>query len=103
RRRHTSFSRDWSSDVCSSDLDVTDADPPVAVGDRVAFRMSYGAMLSAMTSEYVEKVPIHDVDVAPRRRMVQVVADSQAAGVLARAAERRAGQEGSRGGSALCC
>src|SRR5690606_40359479 len=22
RRRHTSFSRDWSSDVCSSDLDV---------------------------------------------------------------------------------
>ncbi len=26
-------------------MDVTDADPPVAVGDRVAFRMSYGAML----------------------------------------------------------
>src|SRR5690606_40663752 len=23
RRRHTSFSRDWSSDVCSSDLDDT--------------------------------------------------------------------------------
>src|SRR5690606_40975493 len=23
RRRHTSFSRDWSSDVCSSDLDGT--------------------------------------------------------------------------------
>src|SRR5690606_39604705 len=22
RRRHTSFSRDWSSDVCSSDLDL---------------------------------------------------------------------------------
>src|SRR5690606_40538651 len=22
RRRHTSFSRDWSSDVCSSDLDI---------------------------------------------------------------------------------
>src|SRR5690606_39315205 len=29
RRRHTRFSRDWSSDVCSSDLDwlvMTDAD-----------------------------------------------------------------------------
>src|SRR5690606_14575142 len=25
RRRHTRFSRDWSSDVCSSDLDATDA------------------------------------------------------------------------------
>src|SRR5690606_40829820 len=24
RRRHTSFSRDWSSDVCSSDLSVQD-------------------------------------------------------------------------------
>src|SRR5690606_12122883 len=23
RRRHTRFSRDWSSDVCSSDLDIT--------------------------------------------------------------------------------
>src|SRR5690606_40682571 len=23
RRRHTRFSRDWSSDVCSSDLEVT--------------------------------------------------------------------------------
>src|SRR5690606_40340485 len=23
RRRHTRFSRDWSSDVCSSDLDLT--------------------------------------------------------------------------------
>src|SRR5690606_3572369 len=28
RRRHTSFSRDWSSDVCSSDLvDFLDVDP----------------------------------------------------------------------------
>src|SRR5690606_39327856 len=26
RRRHTRFSRDWSSDVCSSDLDFTFAD-----------------------------------------------------------------------------
>src|SRR5690606_40955677 len=25
RRRHTRFSRDWSSDVCSSDLQVHDA------------------------------------------------------------------------------
>src|SRR5690625_7264918 len=28
RRRHTSWPRDWSSDVCSSDLaDLTDTDP----------------------------------------------------------------------------
>src|SRR5690606_40784602 len=30
RRRHTRFSRDWSSDVCSSDLSLVDvmANPP---------------------------------------------------------------------------
>src|SRR5690606_40751158 len=31
RRRHTRFSRDWSSDVCSSDLSA--AQPVVLVGD----------------------------------------------------------------------
>lgn len=65
-------------------LDVTDADPPVTVGGRVSFRMGYGAMLLAMTSEYVEKVPMHDVEIAPRRKMVQIVADRQAAVVLAK-------------------
>src|SRR5690606_40679793 len=34
RRRHTRFSRDWSSDVCSSDLKV------VAVGDVLALSAS---------------------------------------------------------------
>src|SRR5690606_41096702 len=42
RRRHTRFSRDWSSDVCSSDLvvvenDVVDVDelfhPPLGTGE----------------------------------------------------------------------
>lgn len=65
-------------------LDVTDADPPVVVGDRLAFRMGYGAMLLAMTSEYVEKTPIHDVEETPGRRMVQIVADADAGSVLAR-------------------
>src|SRR5438445_12325977 len=33
RRRHTSYWRDWSSDVCSSDLgdDLGDFDPAIAV------------------------------------------------------------------------
>lgn len=65
-------------------LDVTDADPPLAVGDRVSFRMGYGAMLMAMTSEYVEKIPMHDVELVSRRRMVQIVADPLAAAVLPR-------------------
>ncbi len=65
-------------------LDVADADPPPAVGDRVAFRMSYGAMLMAMTSEYVEKAPMHDVEDFSGRKMVSISAEPAAAGILAR-------------------
>lgn len=65
-------------------LDVTDAAPPVAVGDRMPFRMNYGALLAAMTSEYVEKVPLHDVEAMPRRTMVQIVAEPASSGALAR-------------------
>ncbi len=65
-------------------MDVTEADPPVAVGNRVSFRMNYGAMLSVMTSEYVEKIPMHDVETTPRGKMVQIVADPAAATVLAK-------------------
>src|SRR3712207_7809378 len=37
RRRHTRYWRDWSSDVCSSDLGVDD--PPPAVGGPLDVRM----------------------------------------------------------------
>src|SRR5690606_40144893 len=32
RRRHTRFSRDWSSDVCSSDLELRHAHPELDFG-----------------------------------------------------------------------
>ena len=41
-------------------LDVSDAVPSPRVGDKMSFQMSYGALLAAMTSEYVEKVPMYD-------------------------------------------
>src|SRR5690606_41179023 len=34
RRRHTSFSRDWSSDVCSSDLDGSIIETPITANFR---------------------------------------------------------------------
>ncbi|RVD31129.1 alanine racemase [Mesorhizobium sp. M4B.F.Ca.ET.017.02.2.1] len=67
-------------------LDVQDADPPPVVGGRLAFRMSYGAMLLAMTSEYVEKAPMHDVEDYSGRKMVSISAEPSAAGILAREA-----------------
>ncbi|MGE0210387.1 MAG: alanine racemase [Parvibaculaceae bacterium] len=42
-------------------VDLEDADPPPEVGGSLSFRLSYGALLAAMTSEYVEKRPMRDV------------------------------------------
>ncbi|MBP9675597.1 MAG: alanine/ornithine racemase family PLP-dependent enzyme [Anaerolineaceae bacterium] len=39
-------------------LDVHDVNPPLAVGDEVAFLPGYSALLAASTSSYVEKVVI---------------------------------------------
>ena len=39
-------------------LDVQDANPPLAVGDQVAFYPGYSALLAASTSKYVEKVVV---------------------------------------------
>src|SRR5690606_40720443 len=44
RRRHTRFSRDWSSDVCSSDLDFLNGTLPPQL------RPSFWALLGADTS-----------------------------------------------------
>src|SRR5215203_1251729 len=41
RRRHTRYWRDWSSDVCSSDLDAEPRDPASAAADAGLLR-SYG-------------------------------------------------------------
>src|SRR6266511_5664513 len=49
RRRHTRFSRDWSSDVCSSDL-VTVPGPPTGVvfnGNAGDFKVDAGTGLLA--------------------------------------------------------
>lgn len=63
-------------------LDLTDAKPPLQVGDRVDFRLNYGAMLAVMTSEYVEKAPMHDAEVAPPQKRAAIIATPQSAKVL---------------------
>src|SRR5690606_40241520 len=44
---HTSFSRDWSSDVCSSDLPLADLDTPIAREAAVAL-MAVGRRTAPM-------------------------------------------------------
>ncbi len=63
-------------------LDLTDAKPPLQVGDRVDFRLNYGAMLAVMTSEYVEKAPMHDAEVTPPQKRAAIIATSESAKVL---------------------
>src|SRR5690606_39949941 len=58
RRRHTSFSRDWSSDVCSSDLDEAGI-TVVALRDTPTTR-----------SRIMECIDLHSPDVRSEERRV---------------------------------
>jgi predicted amino acid racemase/arginase family enzyme len=57
-------------------LDLTETFPTPEVGSLLSFHMGYGALLAAMTSEYVEKEPM--LDQAPKASPsgVRVIADA---------------------------
>ncbi len=50
-------------------VDVTEAEN-VRLGDELAFFMNYGALLAAMTSEYVEKRPLRDRKIVSEYRCI---------------------------------
>src|SRR5207245_4932567 len=90
RRRHTRCYRDWSSDVCSSDLDL------VVIGDMLEL-----GVLSADAHEIAgrEAARAADVLVGVGGLSETIVAAAKRAGV-ARSEERRVGKEGGgRGGA----
>ncbi len=71
-------------------LDLTEADPPPEVGSLIDFRMNYGAMLAAMTSDYVEKMPMHDKPLEEKRKQARlVIADGLAHQVAGQEIEAR--------------
>jgi len=63
-------------------LDLTEADPPLAVGDTVSFRLNYGAMLAVMTSEYVEKAPMHEVPESTAEHAIAIETSSEAEAIF---------------------
>src|SRR5690606_40921156 len=92
RRRHTRFSRDWSSDVCSSDLlgysdlGLFGSEIPTPNLDALA---NAGMVLTQFYT---------NMTCSPTRAMLLSGTDSHIAG---RSEERRVGKEGrSRGGAA---
>src|SRR5690606_41066344 len=95
RRRHTSFSRDWSSDVCSADLFLQDArlleqcrNPQ---GDQVSSGVNKLVLNRAAGQAFVWHSHTVDADPSP-------VPAAEA--VWSRSEERRVGQESSAGSRA---
>src|SRR5207249_8057017 len=56
RRRHTRSKRDWSSDVCSSDLDAERHDPHVFLLDTLGLLDRRLPLLAAAGLHHVERV-----------------------------------------------
>src|SRR5690606_39521515 len=91
RRRHTSFSRDWSSDVCSSDLDYLfnnrDTDESVLQAAETAIREIVGkSKMDFVLYEGREQVA------AQATVLMQEILDRYQTGIL-RSEERRVGKE----------
>src|SRR5690606_41092247 len=93
--RHTSFSRDWSSDVCSSDLELDVAAAPVQL--EFAFALAVGRVLAAFDDRQVGL----EEAVADRAQVgevllevvMQVVEEQAADAARLRSEERRVGRE----------
>src|SRR5215471_3647613 len=70
RRRHTRSLRDWSSDVCSSDLDLENgfADAPAGVAETMRMSIEVG-LAGASVEDFTGRAddPIYDIGLAAER------------------------------------
>src|SRR5437868_8688042 len=92
RRRHTRSKRDWSSDVCSSDLRENDDAMALLRGDEA--RQLEAAAPEELMAEARERLVALTVNEAARC-LAEGVADG-------RSEERRGGKECSAGGAREC-
>src|SRR5690606_39538255 len=93
-RRHTRFSRDWSSDVCSSDLDMIASRRTfltAAAAMAVTPDVAWAARAMHVASGWSLATADVETDIAPRElRLIH--------GRPPRSEERRVGKEGRRRG-----
>src|SRR5690606_39379163 len=90
RRRHTRFSRDWSSDVCSSDLAL------LLVLDRVQHLVA-GVELAGVDAEEGQRTDErvgHDLERQRGERSIVAGLAGQLLALVVRSEERRVGKEG---------
>src|SRR5690606_39475601 len=97
RRRHTTFSRDWSSDVCSSDLTAHRAQASTHGVAKFAPEACAGPLLAAEL-DALGKALDH-----PAKPVVAIVGGSKVSTKLDRSAERRVGKASGRRGSRERC
>src|SRR5690606_40581644 len=94
RRRHTRFSRDWSSDVCSSDLQQKPAGV-LSGGEcnrlNLALTLKQGGILILLDE------PTNDLDVETLGSLENALENFPGCAVV-RSEERRVGKEGRSGG-----
>src|SRR5690606_40289987 len=90
RRRHTRFSRDWSSDVCSSDLRAEDYARELRV-----LLGSEGSEICGLVDEVARSIAAREstADYVRRRGGAQGVSGYILHTVPARSEERRVGKE----------
>src|SRR5690606_39568828 len=90
RRRHTRFSRDWSSDVCSSDLDQELDWYLLRYGDHVGVQ----SLVRALNRLHREEPALHQLD-GHSSGFRWVIGDDHSNSVYAwlRSEERRVGKE----------
>src|SRR5690606_1110590 len=89
--RHTRFSRDWSSDVCSSDLRAVGTDPHVAQAlPEIGEHGFLGHDVAVRGQLEADERAVHhrDQQVALPRREGRAVIDGNVAGIMRRRTER---------------
>src|SRR5690606_40236914 len=92
RRRHTRFSRDWSSDVCSSDLVIQRSHPGIGP-DNLVLSDRHTKVFRSGSAEVVDFI-LADTDLAEITFEILVGRANQGKVVLVRRSEeRRVGKE----------
>src|SRR5690606_40116529 len=100
RRRHTRFSRDWSSDVCSSDLTqgmCRSETGPARLELQLAMALPGGEMSNLRTLVFFATPP-HDCSYLPDREATTMFVDPRAHIEIGRASCRERGQRTEGGG-----
>src|SRR5690606_40115411 len=93
RRRHTRFSRDWSSDVCSSDLSQIDRDNFNDIMSKVnpQLRMKVENMLEGDGSEMSVNLDFKNMEDFESHKIVEQIEPLKK--LMERSEERRVGKE----------